>query len=182
MADTENTNTPATPEKPAETPWGADFDPERAWKLVQNLRTERDALKTERDTLKSKSQALEDDGKTELQKLQDRAEAAEKAAKEAARELSVQKVLRKHPELEDFADLLSGDNEEEIAAKAERLAAIGKPKEPADPPADPPAGEQPPAGEPELPGKPTPSLTPGHGGEENAPFDPVAIAKAARRN
>lgn len=181
MADTENTQTPAAEaQKPAETPWGDDFDAERAWKLVQNLRTERDGLKTERDSLKTERDALvtERDGlKTELQT---KTEEVERTTKETARELALQKVLRKHPELEDFADLLSGDTEEEIAAKADRLAAIGKPKEPAAN-AD-PAGEQPPAGDPELPGKPTPSLTPGHGGEENAPFDPVAIAKAARRN
>lgn len=175
MADTENTETTATEQKPAaETPWGEDFDAERAWKLVQNLRSERDDLKKKNTTYESERQAREDEGKSELQKLQDRAVAAEKAAKDAARELSLQKVLRKHPELEDFADLLTGDTEEELFAKADRLAAIGKPKEPAE-------DEQKADEQPELPGKPTPNLTPGHGGEETTPFDPTAIALAARK-
>ncbi|QNO12667.1 scaffolding protein [Arthrobacter phage Snek] len=178
MADTENTSTEKTDAEGAKTeaPWGADFDAERAWKLIQNLRTERDAIKTERDTLKSERQAREDEGKTELQKLQDRLDAAEKAAKDSARELALQKVLRKHPELEDFTDLLSGDTEEELLAKAERLAAIGAKK------GD--EGEKPPAADGEdgddIPGKPKPSLTPGHGGGSAEEFDPVAIAKAAR--
>lgn len=183
MADTENTQTPAAEAEKA--PWGDNFDAERAWKLVQNLRAEvavikadRDTVKGERDSLKSKSQALEDEGKTELQKLQDRAEAAEKAAKEAARELNLQKVLRKHPELEDFADLLTGETEEELAAKAERLAAIGKPKDGGD--GENTDGEQEPE-TPELPTKPTPNLTPGHGGDDSTTFDPTAIALAARQ-
>ncbi|WNO26026.1 scaffolding protein [Arthrobacter phage Wildwest] len=172
MAETEN-QTPA-PTDAEKAPWGDDFDAERAWKLVQNLRSERDTLKTERDGLKTERDALvtERDGlKTELQT---KTEEVERTTKETARELALQKVLRKHPELEDFADLLTGDTEEELASKAERLAAIGKPKEPAEP------GEQKPD-EPELPGKPTPNLTPGHGGEDVTPFDPTAIALAARQ-
>lgn len=180
MADTETQNTaPADKQEGEKAPWGDDFDAERAWKLVQNLRTERDGLKAERDGLKTERDALvtERDGlKTELQT---KTEELEKTSKETARELALQKVLRKHPELEDFADLLSGDTEEELTSKAERLAALGKPKAPAD--GENKDAEQKPE-TPEIPGKPTPSLTPGHGGEENAPFDPVAIAKAARRN
>lgn len=176
MADTENQNPAPTDAEKA--PWGDDFDAERAWKLVQNLRSERDTLKSERDSLKGERDALttERDGlKTELQT---KTEELEKTSKETARELALQKVLRKHPELEEFADLLTGDTEEELASKAERLAAIGKPKEPAD--GEKPGGEQKPD-EPELPGKPTPNLTPGHGGEESTPFDPTAIALAARQ-
>ncbi len=43
-------NTPPTP------PWGADenFDPQRAWALVQKLRTENGQIKGERDTFKTK--------------------------------------------------------------------------------------------------------------------------------
>jgi FtsZ-binding cell division protein ZapB len=181
MAETENEQPKPAEEKP-ETPWGNDFDPERAWKLVTNLRTELAELKTENGTLKTERQARKDDGKDDLTKLQERLQAAEKAAKDSERALYLERVLRKHPALEDFADLLTGENEEEISAKADRLAAIGKPKEPADgekPPAE--IGEQKPAEEAELPGKPEPALTPGHGGAETTPFDPAAIAKAARQ-
>ncbi|QOP64309.1 scaffolding protein [Arthrobacter phage Niobe] len=178
MADTENQN-PAPADKPEgeKAPWGDDFDAERAWKLVQNLRTERDGLKTERDALKGERDALvtERDGlKTELQT---KTEEVERTTKETARELALQKVFRKHPELEEFADLLTGDTEEELTAKAERLAAIGKPKEPAD--GD--KGDEQKPDNPELPGKPQPNLTPGHGGEDSTPFDPTAIALAARQ-
>lgn len=180
MADTENQTPAATDAKPegSAAPWGDDFDAEKAWRLVQNLRTERDGLKTERDALKGERDALttERDGlKTELQT---KTEEAERLSKDSARELALQKVLRKFPDLEDFADLLTGDTEEELVSKAERLAKIGKPAEPAD--GEQTDGEQTPE-TPELPGKPTPNLTPGHGGEDVTPFDPTAIAKAARR-
>ncbi|UYL87611.1 scaffolding protein [Arthrobacter phage VResidence] len=180
MADTENTQTPAPEAKPEgeKAPWGDDFDAERAWKLVQNLRAERDDLKKKNTAYESERQAREDEGKSELQKLQDRLDAAERTAKEKERELSLAKVLRKHPELEEFADLLTGDTEEELAAKAERLAAIGKPKDGGD--GENKDGEQKPDA-PELPAKPTPNLTPGHGGDESTPFDPTAIALAARQ-
>ncbi|QXO14540.1 scaffolding protein [Arthrobacter phage Kaylissa] len=179
MADTENQNpAPADKQEGDKAPWGDDFDAERAWKLVQNLRTEVATLKTENGTMKTKLQASEDEGKTELQKLQERLAAAEQTAKEKERELSLAKVLRKHPELEEFADLLTGDTEEELAAKAERLAAIGKGKKDED---DADKGDDQKPDAPELPGKPQPNLTPGHGGEDSTPFDPTAIALAARK-
>ncbi|WAB10782.1 scaffolding protein [Arthrobacter phage Tuck] len=179
MAETEN-QTPTADAKPEgeKAPWGDDFDAERAWKLVQNLRSEVATLKTENGSMKAKLQASEDEGKTELQKLQDRLAAAEATAKEKERELSLAKVLRKHPELEEFADLLTGDTEEELAAKAERLAAIGKGK--AKDEDDAQKGDDKPDTT-ELPGKPQPNLTPGHGGEDSTPFDPTAIALAARK-
>ena len=134
-------------------PWGDDFDAERAWRLIQNLRQEKDALKARKD---------------DPEKLS----AAEQRAKEAERALYLERAFRKYPELDadDFRDFLTGETEEEILAKAERLARLGKPKEEA--PASDPAP---------TPNKPTPSLVPGHGGEERPAFDPVAIAKAARR-
>jgi len=181
MANTEAQNTDATKDsKPeGENPWGDDFDAEKAWRLVQNLRaevaglkTERDDLKTERDNLKVEKDAAADEGKSELQKLQDRLAEIEKTAKDREREVALQKVLRKHPELEDFSDLLSGETEDELMSKAERLAKIGKPAD----------GENADKGDStaELPGTPKPNLVPGHGGDAPAPFDPDAIAKAAR--
>lgn len=184
MADTEKTTTEAqTKPEDGKAPWGDDFDAERAWKLVQNLRTERDglkaerdALKVERDTLATEKDSVATEGQSELQKLQARLDQIEKEAKQKDRDLALQKVLRNHPDLEEFADLLTGETEEELAAKAERLAAIGKAKAPADDAKD---GEK--DGTPALPGKPQPNLTPGHGGEDSTPFDPTAIALAARK-
>lgn len=176
MADTENTPTPASDAEKA--PWGDDFDAERAWKLVQNLRTERDGLKTERDALKTERDGLVTERDGLKSELQTKTEEVERTTKEKERELALQKVLRKHPELEDFADLLTGDTEEELAAKADRLAAIGKPKDGGD--GENKGDEQKPDGT-ELPAKPTPNLTPGHGGDDSTPFDPTAIALAARK-
>ncbi|AYN59093.1 head scaffolding protein [Arthrobacter phage Yang] len=185
MADTEKTTTDAQAKpEDGKAPWGDDFDAERAWKLVQNLRTERDglkaerdALKVERDTLATEKDSVATEGQSELQKLQARLDQIEKEAKQKDRDLALQKVLRNHPDLEEFADLLTGDTEEELAAKAERLAAIGKAKAPADDAAK--DGEK--DGAQALPGKPQPNLTPGHGGEDTTPFDPTAIALAARK-
>jgi hypothetical protein len=182
MANTEAQTTDATKdEKPnGENPWGEDFDAEKAWRLVQNLRAEvtglkgeRDALKTERDNLKVEKENAATEGKSELQKLQDRLADIEKTAKDREREVALQKVLRKHPELEDFADLLTGETEDELMSKAERLAKIGKPAD-GDNDADNGGNSA------ELPGSPKPALKPGHGGDAPVPFDPDEIAKAAR--
>lgn len=184
MADTENTSTAPAPADGAsdeqKAPWGDDFDAERAWRLVQNLRQERDGLKSERDRLKSELQESRNSSATESEKIAD----AEKRAKDAEKALYLERVYRKFPALDndDLRDFLTGDTEEEITAKAERLARLGKAPEESendDPkPSEDGDGDD---GSQEIPGKPTPSLVPGHGGQEPPTFDPVAIAKAARR-
>lgn len=181
MADTAHPETPAATdaEKPATPPWGDDFNAERAWNLVQNLRAEKETLKAEVATEKEKSQALETSQSDGAKELQARAEAAEARAKTAERALTLSKVLNDFPELADFEDLLTGDTEEEIKAKAERLAAIGGKKPPVqEPPAD---AEKPAEGaDVDLNKLPEPNLQPGHGGEPKVEFDPAAIASAAR--
>lgn len=183
MADNAPSNTDAQnkPEGNEDAPWGDDFDAARAWKLVTNLRAEKDALKaektelvTERDALKTSLQEKEDSKKSDEDKLADRIAAIEKRAQEAERKLTLANVLRDFPTLADFEDLLTGDTEEAIRSKAERLAKIGA-KDAADDNDD--EQEQAPAG---VHTKPTPSLKPGHGGDETPAFDPKAIAEAAR--
>lgn len=185
MADTENS--PQTDSGTGSTPpWGADFDAEKAWRLVQNLRSEVAEHKTAKDALKTELDRAKAATGSESEKIAE----AEKRAVAAEKALYVEKALRKHPTLADYADLLSGDSEEDVLKKAERLAAIGKkPGEDSSAGEDgaksankadeAPAGKE---GEANIPGKPTPALTPGHGGTEQAPFDPVAIAKAVRGN
>lgn len=193
MSKTADNSTPKTEEVGAEKagstpPWGDDFDAERAWTLVQNLRSEKESLKGELATERQKSQALEANESDGLKELRTRAEAAEERAKEAERKLNVATVLRDFPALADFEDLLTGDTVEEIKAKAERLASIGDKKDDAEDPdkGDPKPDESEDEGakggsqEDPLPGRPAPDLVPGHGGGEKAPFDPDAIAKAAR--
>lgn len=184
MADTEKSQTEQTDQTEKQTPpWGDDFDAERAWRLVQNLRTELADVKGDRDAIKTERDDLKKGAGSESEKIA----AAEQRAAEAERALHVERAIRKHPDLADFADLLTGDTEEEVLAKADRLAAIGK--KGGDPAADdkgdakgddpkPDAEKQ--GDDDGLPGKPTPDLKPGHGGEPNTPFDAEAIAKAAR--
>jgi hypothetical protein len=196
MPDTEKDKSQASTEgaegqKPAAPPWGDDFDAERAWNLIQNLRSEKETLKGELAAEKQKVQAAEAGESDALKELRTRAEEAEARAKTAEHSLTLAKVLKDFPALEGFEDLLTGDDEEAIRSKAERLAAIGGKKgdnpAPGDGDKD---GEKPPAADGEksgqegsgLPGKPAESLTlnPGHGGEEKVAFDPAAIALAAR--
>lgn len=151
---------PATEPKP---PWGDDFNAERAWQLVQDLRGDKARLQ---ERLTAAGPGAKPD-EAALQELQTRAAKADTDLAAAQKALYVERALRKHSLSDDFADFLDGDSEEDILARAERLASFtGTPKEPQ--PADPS-------------GKPVPALAPGHGGEPATPFDPVAIAKAARR-
>lgn len=194
MADTEPTDKTADDGK-STPPWGDDFNAERAWSLITNLReekatikAERDAFKVERDEHARKLQESATGDKDADEKIKDAIERATKAEKE----LYVERALRKFPDIADYAEFLSGDDEEAILAKAEKLASIGKPKDDAkdgdkdgtdsdvsrETDEDKDGHDDPGAG---LPGKPTPSLAPGHGGDETPAFDPVAIAKAARR-
>ena len=172
---TDSTDKPTTP------PWGDDFDAERAWTLVQNLRgdlekrtTERDEARQERDDAKAAGDSTE---------AAEKLTAAEARAKTAETSLWTERAIRKHSIDEDLVDFLTGDTEEEILAKAERLAGRSKPD--GDKPAgdskdgDKPDGDKP-DGDQGLPGTPKPSLTPGHGGDTPAPFDPAAIAAKAR--
>lgn len=174
MSTTESTG--STP------PWGDNFDAEKAWTLIQNLRTDKDTLQTkltstesERDALAKTAQEAEDAQKSDAQKLADRLAAAEKALGEKDRELAKTRVLAKHSIPEELADFLTGATEEELTAQAEKLATLAKPKEVEQEEEE---EEKPTAAD--LPGKPAPALTPGHGGDEPKPFDPVAIALAAR--
>jgi hypothetical protein len=152
-------------------PWGSDeeFNPEKAWQLVQNLRADKDKLTTKVTDYERSVQEAEDAKKDDLTKALDKVTAAEKRAAEAERQLIVAKALRDHPELseiEDVEDFLTGETAEEIEAKAVRLAAGRKPAEPKQDPSR----------------RPRSALVPGHSTSEADPeFDPDAIAKAARR-
>lgn len=169
MADTDKTATP---------PWGADFDAERAWTLVQNLRAEIGDLKekvtevtTERDTVTTERDALQADATAATEKLT----AAEERAAEAARGLAVERVLAEFPTLRDVAEFLTGDDEDAIREKATRLAKVSGSATPGD--GDKPVGDK--SAEP-IDRTPKPDLTPGHGGEPPVVVDTDAVVNAAR--
>ena len=174
MADTaekkdEKVTTPDAPKAEAP-PWGDDFDAEKAWRLIVNLRTDVSGLKTDRDDARTALQAREDAEKSESEKAVARAERAEADLKDERRKGLVSAAALKHNLPDDVLEFLTGDDAEAIEAKAARLGALGGSKV---------ETEEKSGGE-EIPGKPKAALRPGHGGEETPAFDPAAIAQAAR--
>ena len=156
-------------QKPSTPPWGDDFDAEKAWTLVQNLRTDKATLQTklgevekERDDATAAAQAAEAEKTTAVED-----------AEKAVRELNVERVKAKHELPDELLEFLTGKTPEEIEAQAERLSKIGKAAAPAEP-------KEPEPKAPEIPAKPKPSLTPGHGGEDSTPIDPDAAVAAIR--
>lgn len=177
MSDTPTPNAPAAEEKAPE--FTGEFDEDRAKRAIANLRAEVSALK---DNLSAVTKER-DDFRTAAEKTgEDRDKAlseALKRAEKAERDLAIAKHGLPDDVVQEFADYLTG-TPEEVDAKAARLKARLAPKEET-PPADDEganSGEETPPQE--IPGRPKPALTPGHGGDTSEPFDPAAIAKAAR--
>jgi hypothetical protein len=112
-------------------PWGddADFDPEKAWKLITNLRSDADKLKGERDQLRAKVQEHEDASKSEHEKAAERAAAAETAAKTATTETLRLRIALSKGLTETQAKRLVGDTKEELEADADELVASFKPED-----------------------------------------------------
>ena len=114
---------PAAPGDP-KPPWGSDddFNAEKAWSLIQNLRGDVDTLKPQAAELRQ----LKEADKTESQKAADRAAEAEERADKAEAQAARLNAAVKHGLSEDDLELLEGvpaDKIEERAAKlAQRLA------------------------------------------------------------
>jgi len=142
--------------------WEGDFDPDRAARLVTNLRDESKKAKDELADLRKKLAEKEDAEKSELQRIQERAERAEAELNQTRSALLVAEVAKEYGVP---ADLLNGSNREEIEARAKALADwAGASKRPAD----------------EVPGKPKPRLVPGSGAATDDAFDPAATAAKIR--
>lgn len=123
------TTTESTPESTPTPPWeqnGEPFDPERAWGLIQNLRTERETLRQEREQLTGRVSEFEQANQTETERLQSRAETAERDRDELRREL----IALQHGLPADLLDRLRGDTPEELAEDAKRLKALLAPEQP----------------------------------------------------
>lgn len=187
MSDNANATGETTENPEGKAPeFEGEFDAEKAQRLVANLRGEIATLKertaaitAERDDFKAAAEKSGEERDKALKDALDRAEAAE-------RSLAIKKHNLPDDVVEEFADYLTG-TAAEVDAKAAKLAArLGAaPKEEQPAPEGEESGEkdgeeeEPPAN---LPERPKPALTPGHGGEVTPEFDPVAIAKAARRH
>jgi hypothetical protein len=108
------------PEAAEKAPWereGEEFDPAKAWSLIQNLRKE----KTE---LTQKNRAYEDEKLTEQEKAQrDLKEAQDQLAK-VQQDKAWAEARARYPQLkdEDF-DLIGAGTPEQITDKAAKLAA-----------------------------------------------------------
>lgn len=162
-----------------------EFDQERAARLIENLRADKAALKRERDEARASLAAAE-------KERDDAVSAKTTAEKELAADRRAS-VLREFEIDEDDAEefLPDGLGLDELRRKAERLSKRGAKKqdepkgEPKDEPKDedkaPQAGAETPAAEP-FPGRPKPSLTPGHGtGSAGDEPDLDALAASLRR-
>jgi len=139
---TENTESEAPTPEPQETenteqkpPWGdEDFNPDTAWKLVQNTRADREKLKAERDELAAKIKAVEDEKMTEQERVHRDLEAAQQQLAEVNLQKAWAEARATHPQLtdEDFS-LLGASTPEEVSEKAAKLAARIASQAPADP-------------------------------------------------
>ena len=175
-------------------PWGDNFDEERAWRLIQDLRTDKAALKTERD-----------DARAELTQASKDRDSAKTDAESAKKELASDRrsaVLKEFEIDDDLAEeFLSGEMPlDELRRKAERLSGR-KPKEgdstekdDADKGKEKDGDDGQDAGDPKdsgsdgdsgsdsgLPGRPKQRQTTGSGGEPSSELDLDAIAAASRR-
>ena len=132
---TEQTEAPAaeTPQAqpPAEAPsaappWGDDFDPDRAWRAIQSSRqAEREAKARARELepLAQEAQRLREISKTDLERLTERAEAAEREREQHRADAIRYRTAATFGLQEDDFDLLGSGTEDEIVARAQKIAA-----------------------------------------------------------
>lgn len=161
--------TPATPAAPAQEPatppaatppWGTEenFDPARAWSLIENLRTEkaqlaaRPALTAEQQTQLAEYQRLVEASQSEAERQANAVAAAERAAETARAEAVRYKAAATYGIPSEHFDLLGAGTEEEISARAEKLRTLLEAQAAA-------TASPPPAGAP--PARPVEQLRPG---------------------
>lgn len=107
----------------AKPPWGSDeeFDPAKAWKLIQDVRDDAKKAKAEREELRGKVKTHEDATKSDQQKLEERATRAESKAAAAETDAARLRVALRKGLTETQAKRLVGDNEEELEKDADEL-------------------------------------------------------------
>ena len=110
-------------------PWGDDFDPARAWHTIQTLREREKELSKQQITPEARQQLEEynrlvEASKSEAQRQQEALAAAQREAETARSEAIRYKVAATHGLNADHFDLLGSGTEEEISARAEKIAAL----------------------------------------------------------
>lgn len=126
----EPTTAPTTPPAAAAPPWGTDFDPEKAWNLVQNLRADKEklsarpAMTTEQQQQLSEYQALVEASKSDAQRLQEQAAQAQRDAEQARADAIRYKAAATHGIPSDHFELLGSGTEDEVTARAQKIAEL----------------------------------------------------------
>lgn len=139
MADEPTTQPPPTQEAEPGTPanqetkppWGSDdeFDPAKAWKLIENLRGDLTKAKTIPDDVAEKAKKWEEAEaakKPELERVAGDRDTHKGRADKAEAELTGLRAALKHgvtgEDLEDFLEALGSGTAEEIEKRAAKLA------------------------------------------------------------
>lgn len=123
---TDQTTTATSTEAP---PWGDDFDPEKAWKLVQNLRADKEklasrpALTDEQQRQLGEYNALVEASQTDAERREKAERAASERAAKAEDRANVLEVALEHGISSDDFDLLGSGSIEQIRARAQKIAA-----------------------------------------------------------
>lgn len=108
-------------------PWerdGVDFDPAKAWNLIQNLRADNAKIKEANDGYKSQLKTYEDEKLSETERLQRDLEEAHQTIANYKKEQVWASIKQAHPILTDEDKALIGEGSEEaMTARAAKLAA-----------------------------------------------------------
>jgi hypothetical protein len=102
------------------------FDQDRAMAKIKKANDEAKGLRSrvkELEAYEAKVREIEESQKSEADKVQERAAAAEKRASDAEAELARERIARRHHLDEDDMDLLGSGTEEQIEARAKKIAA-----------------------------------------------------------
>lgn len=119
VTEPETESTPEVDEEEA-------FDADRAKAKIAKANSEAKGLRArvkELEQYEAKAKADEDAKKPEIERLTDRAAKAEQRAAEVEAELIRERIARRHGISDDDLDLLGSGSEEQIEARAQRLAA-----------------------------------------------------------
>jgi hypothetical protein len=121
---------PVEPAAPPAPPWGEDFDPARAWQTIQNLREREKELEKapkltpEQQRKLDEYTRLEEASKSDAQRLQE-AEASARRDADTARADSLRlRVAIEHGLAKEDIDLLGSGTQEEVTARAQRIAEL----------------------------------------------------------
>lgn len=103
------------------------FDSERAMAKIRKANDEAKGLRSrvkELEAYEAKVREIEESQKSEAQKIQERADKAEQRAKDVEAELIRERIARRHKIDDDDLELLGTGTEEQLDARAKKIAAM----------------------------------------------------------